>query len=339
MTKKITSFCIIFIGFFFLSLTLKTLAVFLRPFCLSIIVVLVFTPLLRLMKRKKLPLSLATLTLILIFAFSLVLMSLFLVIIVKEGNILTKELGYQESNFISNMQKIKFTFFKNTFDLNLLLKVEDINKFLIGAITYLLKLTSNIFSETFLVLLFSVFILSYFDSFETKINNLLKNHEKKKFSSTIHLIEKNIKIFLVTKTIISFLIALGCYFVFLLFNFPYSLALSFLTFILNFIPTFGSLTSTLLAIIIYALTQGMGIDFIIFSFLIILIQQIVGNVIETKFTGDQLKLNPIVILLSLFFLSYIWGTIGMLIAVPIASIVKIVLAHLDKTKFIADLME
>lgn len=337
--KKLAYLSIIFIGLFFLAITLKGLAVFLRPFCLSIIVVLIFTPMLRFLKRKKLPLPLVTITLILLTILFLVLISFFSVEIIKEGNNLIQEINRNNENIFQNLNAIEIPFLKIKIDLLTILKPEEINKFLLTTSTYLFKLISNIFSETFLVILFSAFILSYFNKLERKIKIILKNSERKKISATIRHIEKNIKIFLITKTTISFFTAFCSYLVFLAFGFKYGLSISFLIFIFNFIPTFGSIASTALAIIIYGLTEGLTFNFLIFSILLILVQQTWGNVIEPKLTGDQLKLNPIIILLSLFLLSYIWGPIGMLIAVPIASIIKIILEHIDKTKVIADLME
>jgi predicted PurR-regulated permease PerM len=337
--KKAAYLSLIFIGMFFLALTLKNLAVFLRPFCLSIIVVFIFTPMLRFLKRKHLPLPLVTITLILVTILFLFLVSFFLIEVVKEGNNLVQEINQQNENIFQTVNDFEIPFTKIRIDLFSILKPEDISKFFLTASTYLLKLVSNIFSEAFLVILFSAFILSYFDKFEKKIKAIFRTKERDKISSTMRHIEKNIKIFLITKSTISFFTALCCYIIFVIFNFKYSLSLSFLIFIFNFIPTFGSIASTFLSILIYGLTQGLDLNFLIFSILLIVVQQIWGNVIEPKLTGDQLRLNPIIILLSLFLLSYIWGPIGMLIAVPITSIIKIILEHLDKTKVIADLME
>jgi AI-2 transport protein TqsA len=55
--------------------------------------------------------------------------------------------------------------------------------------------------------------------------------------------------------------------------------------------------------------------------------------------GDQFRLHPIAILLSLMFWYMIWGMVGAFLAVPITSALKIVFAELENTKPVADLLE
>ena len=54
------------------------------------------------------------------------------------------------------------------------------------------------------------------------------------------------------------------------------------------------------------------------------IMQSIGNGIAPKILGDQLNLSPVVILLSLLFWGWLWGIIGMFLAVPISVIIKII---------------
>ena len=51
---------------------------------------------------------------------------------------------------------------------------------------------------------------------------------------------------------------------------------------------------------------------------------IIGNVLDPKIMGDRLGLSPIAILLSLVMWGYIWGFAGMVIAVPMMVIIKII---------------
>jgi AI-2 transport protein TqsA len=74
--------------------------------------------------------------------------------------------------------------------------------------------------------------------------------------------------------------------------------------------------------------------------ILIVVQNIVGNIIEPKIFGDTLGLNPLVILISLLVWGYIWGIVGMFLAVPLTAIIKIILsgAKTRNLKFINDLM-
>jgi predicted PurR-regulated permease PerM len=68
------------------------------------------------------------------------------------------------------------------------------------------------------------------------------------------------------------------------------------------------------------------------------IQLIVGNYIEPKVMGKSLNLSPLVVLIALSFWGYIWDLLGMLLAVPITSILLITLAQFPSTRPFALLM-
>ena len=73
---------------------------------------------------------------------------------------------------------------------------------------------------------------------------------------------------------------------------------------------------------------------------IIVTQNIIGNIIEPKIFGDRLGLNPLVILLSLLVWGYIWGIVGMFLAVPLTAIAKITMSNSSSKnlRFITNLM-
>jgi predicted PurR-regulated permease PerM len=73
---------------------------------------------------------------------------------------------------------------------------------------------------------------------------------------------------------------------------------------------------------------------------LIIVQNIIGNIIEPKIFGDRLGLNPLVILLSLLLWGYIWGIIGMFLSVPLTAIIKIIFSNSTSKnmRFITNLM-
>jgi len=68
------------------------------------------------------------------------------------------------------------------------------------------------------------------------------------------------------------------------------------------------------------------------------IQMTIGNVIAPKVMGDKLNLSPVVILLSLVFWGWLWGPIGALLSVPIASAIKIFCANIEPLRPISIMM-
>jgi len=113
----------------------------------------------------------------------------------------------------------------------------------------------------------------------------------------------------------------------------------FLAFLLNFIPSIGSIIATLLPLPVALVDPQLGM----ISKILVLaipggIQFIIGNIIQPKMMGESLDLHPIVVLLSLIFFGTIWGIIGMFLAVPITAVVKIFLQRFGYTRALADLI-
>jgi len=113
----------------------------------------------------------------------------------------------------------------------------------------------------------------------------------------------------------------------------------FLAFLLNFIPSIGSVIATLLPLPVALVDPQLGM---ISKILVLMIpggiQLVIGNIIQPKMMGESLDLHPIVVLLSLIFFGTIWGIIGMFLAVPITAVVKILLERFGYTRAIADLI-
>ena len=151
-------------------------------------------------------------------------------------------------------------------------------------------------------------------------------------------IEDKVSSYVITKSLIS--IATGVLFLIVLLSFGVDLAIMFgiLTVFLNFIPNIGSLIATVLPLPVIILQYGFGVRLFLIVLLGTLIQVIVGNIIEPKLLGDDLDLHPISILLFLIFWGLVWGVAGMLLAVPMTAILKIVLSRFQITHKLSELL-
>ncbi len=112
-----------------------------------------------------------------------------------------------------------------------------------------------------------------------------------------------------------------------------------LTFLLNFIPTVGSIIATIPPVVMAMIQFSPGF-FKPFLVLVSLttIQVTIGNIITPKVMGDRLGVSPVVILLSLLLWGMIWGIPGALLSTPIISIIKIVCENFPSLRFIAILI-
>ncbi len=64
----------------------------------------------------------------------------------------------------------------------------------------------------------------------------------------------------------------------------------------------------------------------------------IGNLVEPRLMGRGLELHPVTVLLSLAFWGLLWGVMGMVLAVPIVAVLKIVLSRLNTTRPLGQLL-
>jgi predicted PurR-regulated permease PerM len=163
---------------------------------------------------------------------------------------------------------------------------------------------SNIFSNIVQILLYVLFLLLDQRFFNIKLNALFPNNEhKNRAKHVLTSISNSIKTYISITTIISLATGFLTYIVCQMFSLEGAVLWGFIAFVLNFIPTIGSIIAVLIPVI-FALIQFPFISdvFILFTFLII-IQFVLGNIIQPKMMGNKLNISQFVVILSLV----IWG--------------------------------
>ncbi len=112
-----------------------------------------------------------------------------------------------------------------------------------------------------------------------------------------------------------------------------------LAFLLNFIPSVGSIIATLLPLPIALVQFDSTMSVLLVLFIPGVLQVTIGNLVEPKIMGSALSLHPITILLALIFWGILWGVAGMLLAAPITAVLKIVLDRVPGATPISRLLE
>ncbi|TWU21002.1 AI-2 transport protein TqsA [Novipirellula galeiformis] len=152
-------------------------------------------------------------------------------------------------------------------------------------------------------------------------------------------IEEQVRKYLLMKTVLSLLTGLAFGFVLWLFGVPLAVVFGFMAFLLNYIPNIGPLLSCALPVPFLVLSADISPTSAIVCFILIAsIQFVSGNVVEQRLMGKSFDVSPVVLLLGLIFFGLIWGIVGMFLATPIVSILKIVLQQSKAGKPIAELM-
>ena len=152
-------------------------------------------------------------------------------------------------------------------------------------------------------------------------------------------VEKRISRYLAVKTLVSLAAAVLTFIVLVSLRCELAFMLAFLTFMLNFVPTIGPMIATVLPVPILFLQ--FGLDWRIAAALILLsaIHFTVGSIFETKWLGSRMEMSPVVVILSLIFWALVWGVMGVLLAVPMTAILKMILEHSEPTKPFAEILE
>ncbi|MDH4322180.1 MAG: AI-2E family transporter [Desulfobulbaceae bacterium] len=192
--------------------------------------------------------------------------------------------------------------------------------------------------NAFWVLLFMVFMLA---EKEGMTNRLVRGFGDKRSAvvlAAMARINKAVQRYLGLKIFLSLLTGLLVGVVLKYFGVPFAFLWAVLTFLLNFIPNIGSVIATLPPVAAALFQSGSVTSACLVALALVTVQVVVGNILEPRLMGKGLDLSPLVVLLSLLFWGWMWGVVGMLIAVPLTAAIKIACEQLDATRPLAILM-
>jgi len=147
--------------------------------------------------------------------------------------------------------------------------------------------------------------------------------------------ENRIKRYLATKSVISGVTGLLVGGTLSVLGVELALVFGVFAFLLNFIPSLGSIIATLLPLP-FVMFGDYSIGVQIAAIAIPgAIQFVVGNLIDPKIVGKSMGLHPVAVLLALIFWGMIWGPVGALLAAPLTAVIGAVLDRSETTRPIA----
>lgn len=200
----------------------------------------------------------------------------------------------------------------------------------------ILNSLTGVISIFFMVLVYTLFVVAEESNFNIKLRKIFKSQEAyDRFYSLLREIDSSISRYFGLKALLSLITGAASYVALLFIGIDSPGFWAFLIFILNFIPTIGSLIATVFPAI-FALLQF--VDFVPSLVVLVVvgaIQLIVGNILEPRMMGNSLNISPIVTILSLSLWGLIWGVTGMILSVPIMVVLIIILSKFEQTRNIA----
>ena len=117
----------------------------------------------------------------------------------------------------------------------------------------------------------------------------------------------------------------------------YPLLWGFVAFLLNYIPNIGSVVAAIPPIVLATVEHGVAIGCVDAAAFVV-INCVVGYVLEPKLLGQGLDLSPLIVLIALIFFGWLLGPVGMFLSPPLAVVMKIIFVSFPETRWIAALM-
>ena len=201
------------------------------------------------------------------------------------------------------------------------------------------EITLDIASKFALTLIFFFFMLMESPYLNNKIDRAFSCENANKLKNIVSSISIDTSRYLGTLFLISMVTGALVWLILEVMGVELAIGWGVLAFLLNFIPTVGSIVATVPPVMMAVLQFSPGyVRPAMVLLLLFAVQFGIGNFVTPKLVGDKLGLSPVVIMLSLMLWGTIWGLPGAILSVPIAAIVKIVCENFESLKPIAVMM-
>jgi AI-2 transport protein TqsA len=209
--------------------------------------------------------------------------------------------------------------------------VQDFTGRLVGAATDTLATGA-------VVGLYLLFLLLEAGRFPDRVRKAFSETRADRIMETVAGINRGIATYLTAKVKASFILAVPVFVVLFVFQTRFALIWAAVTFFCNFVPYLGSVVGYSLPTLFALYQFGPGWEAITIAVLLLAIHLATASVVEPAIIGRAVGLSPVVILFALAFWGYCWGVTGMLLAVPLTVMLKIVCEHIDATRPLAKLV-
>lgn len=335
---KTTNYLLLIIVIPIIFYLLKVLSFIFVPLVFSMFIALMFMPLLRFLRKRKVPKVISILIVLLLIALGLK-------VGIELVKLSSKEILTSDSQFFDKAET-KINSLVNNFEAFLgvekVVETKSLSRFLNKeALLSNLKPAISYISQFLTALLMTTFFVVLWLAESINVEQLLKKVLlKKKHTSikTFMKIEKDLVKFIKVKILVSFLTGVGtglaCYF----FDVSFPIFWGLFAFIINFVQMVGSfITVILLTIFAFVEIEAMTM-LLFFAATISGVQVLFGAILEPIFMGKSFSINIIAVLVMLMFWGFIWGIPGLIMAIPITVCLKIILDQFPKTKIVSDLL-
>jgi predicted PurR-regulated permease PerM len=194
---------------------------------------------------------------------------------------------------------------------------------------------SDLLGTTFVIILIVVFFLLEATLLPRKLRSLPEIDDAT--WDQLRAMADNVRRYVSLKTIISLCTGALVTVLLWLLGVDNALVMGLLAFMLNFIPSIGSIIAAIPGVLLALLDRGVGIA-VWTGVGYLAINVLIGSIIEPRILGKGLGLSPLIVVATMILWAWVLGPVGMLLAVPLTIVVKIALESMDETRSIAIFM-
>ncbi len=309
---------------------MKTAESLLVPFLLSIFIAVLCSPPLSWLHRKNVPYGLAIL---LIIAMVVVFGLLIGAIVSSSIHSFSQDLPEYQNKLQTQVSALQTWLQGMGIDLSSARLQENFNPgAAMGLVGNTLASLGNVMTNAFMILLTVIFILAEQSVFYDKLKIASANS-----SSSLAAIDRfalSVNRYMAIKSVLSLLTGVLVVAWLALLGVDYPVLWGMLAFLLNFVPTLGSMLAAIPAVLLALVQLGTG-DALLTATGYLVVNVVVGNVLEPRLMGKGLDLSALVVFLSLVFWGWVLGPVGMLLSVPLTMTLKIALESVEGTRGLA----
>ena len=189
-----------------------------------------------------------------------------------------------------------------------------------------------------LIFIFMVFLLVGQHQVPDRIRRAFEPEQAQRINDVLERITQQMQAYLGAKALISFVTGVLVHLFLTLFDIDFAILWGVLACMLNFIPSVGSPLAAIPPILIALLKFDSLMPAVWVAVYLVVINVVLGGLIEPRLMGQRLNLSPLLVILSLLFWGWLWGITGMALAVPIMVTIKIICENLPSLYFVSVLM-
>ncbi len=207
--------------------------------------------------------------------------------------------------------------------------------FAMGLVAGLLNGLRDVLTNVFLIIFTMIFILLEASSVRIKIEAAFGRKAATFERQRVFLV--NLGRYLGIKTVVSLATGFCAWLVTWIIGLDFPLLWGMLAFLLNYVPTIGSIIAAVPAILLALVQLGSGAALATLGGFAA-INVLFGNLIEPRLLGYGVGISPLVVFVGLIFWGWVLGPVGMLLSVPLTMTLKMALESDDGTRWIAILL-